>query len=256
MPLAASALNAAFSILRRLPTEGREAVATALSPSIRLPSARRTSNCSFPTGHTRNPTVSAMLHTTKKMPNVDSGTAHRRTSPSRCAPWMAQRMLKDRSGRSLVRRPVEAPRRSQVPVLCVEAPWQYSSCCDTMINTCRRFLPPSILQEATVRVLRYRPKDHMTCFCSVVQKPFTTSGNEDTRSHSYFTNKKNCQPPADTLLRQTKPHRQVCNHCLAKKLIKRTMAESSLFAVFADTTSSRHPTQRSRGHAWASTVRR
>ena len=92
--------------------------------------------------------------------------------------------------RSLVRRPVEAPRRSQVPVLCVEAPWQYSSCCDTMINTCRRFLPPSILQEATVRVLRSRPKDHITCFCSVVPKPFISSGNEDTRSHSYFTNKK------------------------------------------------------------------
>ena len=48
-------------------------------------------------------------------------------------------------------------------------------------------------------------RPHITCFCSVVPKPFISSGKEDTRSHSYFTNKKkHCQPPADTLLRQTK----------------------------------------------------
>ena len=159
--------------------------------------------------------------------------------------------------RSLVRRPVEAPRRSQVPVLGVEAPWQYSSCCVTMVNTCRRFLPPSILQEATVRVLRSRHKDHITCFCSVVPKPFLSSGKEDTRSHSYFTNKKNTvSHPQTHCYGKQKPHRQVRNDCFAKKLIKRTMAASLLFAVFADTTSSRHPSRRSRRHAWASNVRR
>ena len=89
-------------------------------------------------------------------------------------------------------------------LLCVEAPWRCSSCCDTMVSTSRRFLKPSILPEATVRVLRSRPKDHMTFFCSVVARPFTTSGKEDTQSHSFFTSKKNCQPPTDTLLRQTK----------------------------------------------------
>ena len=46
------------------------------------------------------------------------------------------------------------------------------------------------LAISMVRELRSRPKDHITCFCSVVQKPLTSSGKEDPRSHSYFTREK------------------------------------------------------------------
>ena len=125
-------------------------------------------------------------------------------------------------------------------LLCVGAPWQCSSCCVTRVSTSRRFLTPSILQEATVHVLRSRPKDHMTCFCNFVPKPFTASGHEDTRSHSYFTGKKTLSATRRHIVTANKKqHRQVRNPCFAKKLIKRTMAESLLFAVFANATSSR-----------------